>query len=151
MPHGIEFNYINHIDYKEYEGREYRAEFKPPAPFLLNVELRSPEFPKNPHPVRLPALIDSGASISVIPWILVKELDLRKVDDIDVGDYNAVKAGDFKTLPVYWVHLTIPSMGPIHIEVVPEKPESHVTIGRNVINDWLLTLDGPKLKGLIGI
>jgi len=148
MPHDIEFNYINHIDYKSYEGHVARLEFDPPVPAVL-VELRSPESPNNPHPVRVPALIDSGAGISLIPWILVMELRLRKVDDVQVGDYNAVKDEDFRILPVYWVHLTIPSFESIHIQVAPKKPESHVTIGRNIINDLLLTLNGPELKGLI--
>jgi hypothetical protein len=122
--------------------------FDPPAP-VVSVELRSPASPTNPAPVRLVALIDSGAFMSLIPWTLIGELHLQQVDYVMVGDYNAVKEEDLKTLPVYWVHLTIPPLKPIMARVAPKKPESHVTIGRDVINDWLLTLDGPKLRGLI--
>ncbi|GAH56843.1 unnamed protein product [marine sediment metagenome] len=132
MPPEMELNYNDQI-------------FDPPAPAVW-VELRSPDSPNSPTPVRLVALLDSGAFTSAIPETVIETLHLYKIDEIQAGDYNAEEDKDFRTVPVYWIHLTIPYMEPIWARVIPKKPKSHATIGRNIINEWLLTLDGPKLK-----
>ena len=136
MPLEIQFNYDKSLD--------------PPAPFV-SVELRSPAFPTDPNPVQIKALIDSGADGSLIPQALIMKLDLRKVDDVGVGDYNAERKEDFKKEPLYSVHLTLPPLKPVQTEVTALKYESYAIIGRDVINHWLLTLNGPELKGLIKI
>ena len=120
----------------------------PPAPATL-VELRSPDSPDSPSPARLVALFDSGAFTSLIPESLIERLHLHQIDEVEAGDYNAAEEKDLITLPVYSIHLTIPYMKPILARVIPKKPKSHVTLGRNVINEWLLTLDGPNLKAYI--
>lgn len=122
--------------------------WNPPAPAIL-VELRSPASPDSPSPERLIALIDSGAFTSVVPESVIVRLHLQQIDEVEAGDYDAVEEGDFPTLPVYSIHLTIPHMEPILARVIPKRPESHVTLGRNVINDWLLTLNGPQLKAYL--
>jgi hypothetical protein len=119
--------------------------WNPPAPALF-VELRSPASPDNPLPEHIVALIDSGAFISVVPENVIIELQLHKIDEVEAGGYDATEE-DFKVLPVYAIHLTIPHMKPILARVIPKKPKSHMTLGREVINEWLLTLDGPNLEG----
>jgi hypothetical protein len=125
----------------EYNGQIWN----PPAPATL-VELRSPASPDSPSPERIVALIDSGAFTSAVPESVIARLHLLQIDEVEAGDYDATEERDFQTLPVYSIHLTIPYMEPILARVIPKRPESHVTLGRNVINDWLLTLDGPNLK-----
>jgi hypothetical protein len=120
----------------------------PPAPATL-VELRSPDSPDSPSPVRLAALFDSGAFTSAIPENVIERLHLHQIDEVEAGGYNAAEEKDFITLPVYSIHLTIPYMKPILARVIPKKPKSHVTLGRDIINDWLLTLDGPNLKAYL--
>jgi len=122
--------------------------FDPPAPAVM-VELRSPDYPNSADPERLVGLLDSGAFISAIPETVIEKLHLHKIDEIEAGDYNAEEEKDFRTVPVYWIHLTVPYLEPIWARVIPKKPKSHATVGRNVINDWLLTLDGPKLKAYL--
>lgn len=121
--------------------------FNPPAPVVL-VELRSPTSPNVPHPARLPALIDSGADGSAIPRALIDSLRLCQVDEIMAGGYDDEEE-DLVPQPVYSVHLTFPSLKPILVEVIPKDSEGYAIIGRNIINDWLLTLDGPKFKAYI--
>ena len=135
MPSDIESNYNNQI-------------FDPPAPIVL-VELRSPATPTEPNPERLIALIDSGADGSLIPQTLIEKLNLCMVGEVRVGDYKAEKEEDFETCPVYSVHLTIPPLEPVLAQVTPKDSRRYAIIGRNIINDWLLTLDGPKLKAYL--
>ncbi|MBA7671124.1 hypothetical protein ES703_79275 [subsurface metagenome] len=121
--------------------------FDPPAP-VISVELRSPAHPIQPNPGRLPALIDTGADGSSIPQIFVDSLHLSQVDEIKVGAYDD-KPEDYQLKPVYSIHLTIAPLEPIIARVTPKDIEAYMIIGRSLINDWLLTLDGPKLKGYL--
>lgn len=121
--------------------------FTPPAPVML-AEWRSPANPNAPNPKRLPALIDSGAFCSVVPLSLIDSLRLRQVSEVEAGGYDD-KEEAFKTKPVYSVHLTIPPLQPIFAWVIPKDSEDYAIIGRNIINEWLLTLDGPNLKAYV--
>lgn len=121
--------------------------FDPPAPVVL-VELRSPASPMEPKPEQLIALLDSGADGCVIPKTLIEKLNLCMVDEIRVGGYDT-KEEDLEIKPVYSVHLTIPPLKPVLAEVTPKDSRSYAIIGRDIINDWLLTLDGPKLKAYL--
>jgi hypothetical protein len=135
MPLDIEFGYNSQI-------------FDPPAP-VVPIELRSPASPTEPNPARLIAQIDSGADGSAIPQILVDSLHLCKVDEVKVGGYDAGEEGDFEIKPVYSVLLTVLPLKPVLAQVIPLSPETYAIIGRDIINEWLLTLDGPKLKAYL--
>lgn len=121
--------------------------FNPPAP-IVSTEWRSPASPDARNPERLPALIDSGADGCVIPQNLIAILGLCQVDEIMAGGYDDEEE-DLVQKPVYSVHLTIPPLEPLVIEVIPKDSGDYAIIGRNIINDWLLTLDGPKLKAYL--
>ena len=134
MPPEIEFDYNHSI-------------FSPPAPCVL-VEWRSPASPNAVNPKRLPALIDSGADCCAVPQSLIDSLRLCQVDEIEAGGYDD-KEEDFDMKPVYSIHLTIPHLQPIFAKVIPKASEDYAIIGRDVINEWLLTLDGPNLKAFL--
>jgi hypothetical protein len=96
----------------------------------------------------MPALIDSGADGSAIPRSLIDSLHLHQVDEILVGAYDDEEK-DLVLQPVYSVHLTIPTLKPTLVEVIPKDSQDYAIIGRDIINQWLLTLDGPKLKAYL--
>ena len=121
--------------------------FSPPAP-VVSVEWCSPASPNAPNPERLPALIDSGADCCVVPQSLIDNLHLCQVDECPVGGYDD-KEGELPTKPIYSIHLVIPSLNPILAEVIPKDSEGYAIIGRDIINEWLLTLDGPNLKAFL--
>lgn len=123
---------------------DYNRSIIPPAPVVL-AEWRSPAYPKAHNPERLLALVDSGASCSVVPLSVIDSLRLCQVDEVEAGGYND-KEEDFITKPVYSVHLTIPPLQPIFAAVIPKDSGDYAIIGRDIINEWLLTLDGPKFK-----
>lgn len=121
---------------------DYDSSITPPAPVML-AEWRSPTNPNAPDPKLLLALIDSGAFCSVIPNSLIDNLHLRQIDEVKAGGYDD-KEEDFKMKPVYSVHLTIPPLQPILARVIPKFSEDYAIVGRDIINEWLLTLDGPN-------
>ena len=135
MPPDIEFSYNSH----------WRRD--PPAAFLL-AEFRSPASPNAANPERLPALIDTGADCCAIPQNLIDSLRLCQVAEVPIGGYND-KEENLPLKPVYSIHLTIPPLQPRIVEVIPRVPRDYAIIGRNIINDWLLTLDGPNLKAYL--
>ena len=118
--------------------------FRPPAP-VVEIEVRSPANLSVSSPEQLPALIDSGADGSVIPEYLVHRLNLAQVGGIWVGGYDDSDE-DLEFRPVYSIHFTIGTLEPFITRVIPRSTDDYITIGRNVINDWILTLDGPKRK-----
>ncbi len=118
--------------------------FKPPAPVVL-AEWRSPAHSRTSNPERLPVLIDSGADCCAIPQRLIDNLHLYQVDECKVGGYDDEEE-DLLTKPIYSVHLTIPPLQSRIIEVISKDSGDYALIGRDIINEWLLTLDGPNLK-----
>jgi hypothetical protein len=118
-----------------------------PAP-MLPVEWRSPASPDTPNPESFLAILDSGADCCAIPQSIIDKLELRQIDMLPVGGYDDNEE-TMPIKPIYSVHITIHPLKPIVAEVVSKEERRYGTIGRNVINDWLLTLDGPKQKGYI--
>ena len=132
MSSKIEFNYYT------FSG--------PPSPVVL-AEWRSPESPNSPDPKRLRALIDTGAPFCVIPERLKDSLKLCKIDEIPIQDYNDRIIED--NAPVYSVHMTIPPLQPVIAQVITRESNEYAIIGRDVINQWVLMLDGPGLKVIL--
>jgi hypothetical protein len=119
--------------------------FNPPAP-ALSAEWRSPAATSEPNPKLLPALIDTGADCSTLPQILIESLRLQQVSEEWVRGYDDEKPVQ---KPVYSVHLTVTPLTPILVPVIPNDSADHAIIGRDVINTWLITLNGPKLKAQV--
>lgn len=108
----------------------------PPAPgVLLNLA----------HPVTgrraegIPALVDTGADLSVLPNRLVADLGLLQVDEQVVEGFD----GRPRVLPVYLVVLHDRDLPPVEIRVV-RGDVSNAILGRDVLNRYKVVLDGPK-------
>jgi len=123
------------------------ALFNPPAP-ALKVELRSPAMPETSTSEEVIALIDTGADISCIPLEFVRRLDLKEVDSVRFGRADEREEA-FEERKVYSVHLTVPLLPPMLARVVPLKSSPCAILGRDLINNWLLKIDGQNLIGAI--
>jgi hypothetical protein len=124
------------------------SEFAPPAPAAW-VELRSPGSRAGSKPEKILALMDTGADGSTIPLDLITRLDLQKVGEVKVAAYDAdpTNEDDFKVQPEYSVLLILAPLPPKIVRVIPSENDAYAIIGRDLLNDWLLTLDGPTGKG----
>lgn len=124
-------------------------DFDPPAP-VLNVELRIPDIEESSPVIEIPALFDSGADATSIPNELVEQLGLCQIDEISVGDWE----GHYENRPIYSAHITINSFEPFIARVIPKfdnDEKKHISIGRDILNELLVILDGPKNQFYIKI
>jgi predicted aspartyl protease len=112
----------------------YNQQVQPPAPFIYVVIH---------HPVgqtameRLPALLDSGADITAVPRAIADRLGLVKFSDVILAGY----AGPPVLADSYVVSLTLHDFDMAAVEVVLTD-ESYVILGRDILNQFHITLDG---------
>ena len=130
---------------------DYNNNIIPPAPFL-EVSFLTP-IPLNvKNSIVSHAIIDSGASISVIPKSIVVKLELKYIDVIetrgfrssDFEDNNKNKGEEQKSY-VYPIVITIESLGNFITKVITWD-EEYSLIGRDLLNKWLVLLNGPDKK-----
>ena len=114
----------------------YNQQVSPPAPFV-HVALRCPE--SSAERRWLPAQLDSAASRSVLPLPLVAELGLVPVDEIQVEGLG----GHLTTMPTFLVCIEIRQLLPLTVEVGGHENEPFVLIGRDIMNQFRIVLDGP--------
>ena len=91
------------------------------------------------------ALIDTGSNMTFIPAWLVGALNLPRLnDEVDIG--GPQMPGEKQSL--YAANLSFLGLTLTAHPVVPLGwPE--ILIGRDIINTWVLTLDGPDQSFLI--
>lgn len=109
---------------------------QPPAPsVLLNLA----------HPTTgsavgdVPALVDTGADQTVLPSSLIAALGLPQADQEVVKGFD----GASQLLPTYIVRLQVRDLPSIEFEVIGTDKVGNVVLGRDVLNRYKLTLDGP--------
>jgi predicted aspartyl protease len=116
----------------------YNREVQPPAP-LIYVVVHHPV--GQPNTERLPALLDSGAGITAVPAAVADRLGLVKFSDVVLAGH----AGPTVLAGSYVVNLTLHDFDMAAVEVVLTN-ESYVILGRDILNQFHITLDGPNLR-----
>jgi len=115
----------------------YDQTFFPPAPrldvqvFLAGIHAQS---------VSLRAKLDIGASTTVIPEKLVKLLDLPSHGNTLARGYD----GSYRLCTTFRVDLKFDGIEVDWIDCIATERED-VLLGRNVLNLFFITLDGPNL------
>ena len=114
--------------------------FNPPAP-VMEVSLSIPGKQPQLQSVILksPALLDSGADITVIPEQVVQQLQLKYVDEITASGYDGVPKQAF----IYSVKLIFDDLGSFIVRAIASNND-HVLIGRDILNKWSLLLEGRR-------
>jgi predicted aspartyl protease len=116
----------------------YNKQVNPPGPFI-HVHLTSPD---GSHEVRdVPAQIDTGADITVVPESVVLELQLVAAEEITVTALGNQKSAAM----TYCVQAAPRNCKPVIIEVIANPDEPNVLLGRDFLNNFHLVLNGPGL------
>ena len=116
----------------------FNRQVTPAAPFVhLTVSAPSDGAPS----VEVPAQIDTGADVTIIPGRLVDALNLVPLDSISAVGLG----GHLVTLPTFLVELRIRELNPVKIKVLASHDEPFALIGRDMLNRYTILLDGPNL------
>ena len=121
----------------------YNQQVSPPAPFI-QVQVGRPV--GGTPGVVCPAQLDSGADMSVVPQRLVAESGLLPMGEVPTLGFGGVLA----TMTTYLVRLQVHDLPPREIEALAGPDEPHVLLGRDMLNGYRVTLDGPNLILEIG-
>ena len=121
----------------------YNRQLEPPAPFI-HVSLKCLETGKSVD--NLAALIDTGADRTVIPASLADVLALVPLEELRVAGL----AGQVFSVSSYMVELSIRSLLPQKVVLIAHEEEPYILLGRDVLNQHRLRLDGPGLAFEIG-
>ncbi len=114
----------------------YTNTFDPPAP-VLQVEVIA-----NSNSTSLTALVDTGADITAIPAQVAQDILPAPVGQIRI---EGVTGEDI--VPTFGVMLRLNgavTVGPVEVILVDFD---FIVLGRDVLNEFILILDGPKQQG----
>ncbi len=116
----------------------YEIGFNPPAPFVT-IEFRNPN---GMGPIEsLRALVDSGSDQTILPPMVAHRLGLISLGRIPIGGYSGRLY-----LDEYLVQLCIDTFAPLTLNVLAAPPGQPPLVGRDVLNRYRVTLDGPNQR-----
>lgn len=115
---------------------QYDVTVDPPAAYLP-VQITNPDTEASD---RLPAKIDTGAAMSVLPQAAVADLALEPTGDVLASGYDR----KVTPLPTYSVTFEIEGYTFEDVEVTV-SPRQDVLLGRDILNHFILTLNGKNL------
>lgn len=121
----------------------YNTQFSPPAP-LVHVTVRSPDFTREAPD--LPAQLDTASDRTVVPIEIANDLGLVPLDQITVVGLG----GNVQVISTFLVQIELRQLPPMMVEVAASPNEPFVLLGRDVLNHFKITLDGPGLTLDIG-
>lgn len=116
----------------------YNRQIEPPAPFV-HVSLSRPSGGVGLDDV--PAQIDTAADMTVLPWSIVESLQLVQLDERPIGGFG----GHVTLSPTFLIEVAIRGLRPIVVQALGHRDEPFLLLGRDVLNHYRLSLDGPQL------
>ena len=117
----------------------YNRQLTPPAPCAY-VSIAQPD-DASLSVGNLPAQLDTGADITVVPAAVVEQLRLVQLDQTSIAGFG----GHVSVVPTYLVRLAIHTFPPIVVRVLADRDEPFVLLGRDVLNRHRVLFDGPNL------
>ncbi len=114
---------------------EYNSDYNPAMPI---VEIEIGRGLANPS-LNLKALVDSGADATIIPTDYLQEIGARRSRKM----WMRGTAGGRVLVDLYQISLQLGPLAQTLLEVVGDTQNSEVIVGRDVLNDLTVTLNGP--------
>jgi hypothetical protein len=115
----------------------YDSDFSPPAP-VLEITVHHPKTAGLETGVR--AQLDPGSDISLLPESAADAIGLQRDGELEVEGYDGLVA----RMPLYVVTLEVAGemLPPMSVVVMPR---SLAILGRDILNHFILTLNGKDL------
>ncbi len=114
----------------------YSQDYWPSMP-VVEVELSAPG--RVQTETLLTALIDSGSDGTLIPIDILEQVGARCVGDAQIRGI----LGDSRAVAVYLASLRIGPHTLPAVRVVAASEDAEIILGRNVLNQLVVTLNGP--------
>lgn len=115
---------------------EYDLSFTPAAP-QISIQVRS--FGQTDGGVNIDAMVDSGADATMIPYNI-----LKSINAVQAGSGHMLGVTGFRTVVhIYKVTIGIGLLTCPSVLVVAVQEEAEALIGRDVLNQFSVRLDGP--------
>jgi hypothetical protein len=116
----------------------YNRQVEPPAPFV-HANVWTADGSRCIE--GLPALMDFAADRTIIPDDLVRKLGLTAARDALVVGFG----GHMTQVSAYVVRMGIRELRTFLVEVLGHPDEPYILLGRDILNQHRITLDGPQL------
>lgn len=116
-------------------SHDYNSAYIPAMP-MIAIQLR--RFASQP-PILLEAIVDTGSDASLIPLRYLHQLQARKGH---TQWLSGVAGGRYK-VDLYAVSVQIGQYRPMYVNVVGTNKQDEVIIGRDVLNEFVVTLNAP--------
>jgi predicted aspartyl protease len=114
----------------------YSDNFEPPAP-LIRMQISSFGTGLSRE---IDALVDTGSDQTLVHWSILEEIESSLGQNIVIQ--SATGMASYATA---FVRITIEGLPPFHLDVVGFDFNDHAILGRDFLNHFKLTLDGPNL------
>ncbi|MCI0576611.1 MAG: retroviral-like aspartic protease family protein [Chloroflexi bacterium] len=115
----------------------YNQDYFPPAP---SVPVRFGRPGESLAIGPLNAFIDTGADATIVPVRFIAPLGLQ----VDARKYLRSQWGERRKVYTYFVDLEIAESRLPMIEIIADERGGEIILGRNVLNNLIMTLNGPK-------
>lgn len=115
----------------------YLTDFSPPAPFV-HVVIGNPE--NGQATQEIPALLDVGADRTVVPLKIIEQLHFSPLRTLLVGGLG----NEVQRLETFSATVQIRQGRPYAVEILGHANESYLLLGRDVLNQLRIVLDGPN-------
>ena len=115
----------------------FNQQVTPPAP-LVFIRVSAPN---SADYEELPALIDTGAELTLIRSDAIEKLNLQYGDEMDIEGVT----GEAESIKIFVVNLAFRGLPPITIKVGSYELDELAILGRDFLIHYRLIFDGPQL------
>ena len=114
-------------------------------PALPIVEIRLRATNRTSEERTLMAVVDSGADITIVPIDILEQLKARRIGQTDIRE----STGLVRTMSVFAGDVRIGDLVVHSVRIAAARTGEEIILGRNVLNQLVVTLDGPGATTLI--